>query len=99
MSEGLTNPFQEALDQWEGGLKVTGGELAPIKSLCYLIDHLWTGTKWRYRTKEEIPGEFTLTDRYSVCHAIDRLEPSLGKETVGVSITPDANQKKHKERL
>ena len=78
--EDLIHLFQEALDQWAGGLTVTGGELAPIKSGCYLVDHVWTGTKWRYRTKEEMPGEFTLTDRHGVRHAIDCLEPSVGKK-------------------
>ena len=40
-----------------------------------------------------MPGEFTLTDRYGICHAIDCLEPSFGKETLGVPIAPDGNQK------
>ena len=93
MGEDLINPFQEALDRWAGGLTVTGGQLAPIESWYYLIDHVWTGTKWRYRTKEEIPRKFTLTDKYSVRHAIDCLEPSFGKETLGVPIAPDDNQK------
>ena len=91
--EDLINPFQEALDRWAGGLTVTGGELAPIKSWCYLIDHVWTGTKWRYRTKAEMPGEFTLTDRNGIRHAFDRLEPSFAKETLGILIAPDGNQK------
>ena len=50
--EDLINRFQEALDQWAVGLTVTGGELAPIQSWCYLVDHVWTGREWRYRTKE-----------------------------------------------
>ena len=73
--EDFINPFQEALDRWARGLIVTGGELAPIKSCCYLIDYLWIGTKWRYRTKEEMTREFTLIDRHGVYYAIDRLEP------------------------
>ena len=40
-----------------------------------------------------MPGEFTLTDRHGVCHAIDCLEPSVGKETLGVPIALDGNQK------
>ena len=92
--EDLINPFRETLDRWAGGLTVTGGELVPIKSWCYLIDHVWTGTIWRYRTKEEMQGEFTLTDRYGFCHVIDYLEPCFGKETLGVSIAPDVNQKR-----
>ena len=37
--------------------------------------------------------EFILTDRYSIHHVIDRLEPSVGKETLGVPIALDGNQK------
>ena len=48
--------------------------------------------KWRYRTKDKMPGEFTLTDRYGVCHAIDCLEPSFGNETLGIPIAPDGNK-------
>ena len=40
-----------------------------------------------------MPGEFTLTDRHGVRHAIDRLEPSVGKKTLGIPIAPDGNQK------
>ena len=91
--EDLINPFQEALDRRAGGLTVTDEELAPIKSWCYLIGHVLTGMKWRYRTKEEMSGEFILTDRYGVCHAIYCLEPGFGKETLGVPMAPDGNQK------
>ena len=79
--EDLINQFQEALDRWAEGLTITGGKLAPIQLWCYLVDHVWTGTKWRYRTKEEMPGEFTRTNRHRVCHAIDCLEPSVKKNT------------------
>ena len=54
---------------------------------------MWTGTKWKYKTNKKIPGVFTLTDRYGVCHAIYCLKPSFGKETLGVPIAPDGNQK------
>ena len=40
-----------------------------------------------------MPGEFTLTDRYGICHAFDRLEPIIGKETLGIPIALDGNQK------
>jgi hypothetical protein len=32
--------MQSALDQWEGGLKATGGALVPEKSYWYLIDFI-----------------------------------------------------------
>ena len=40
-----------------------------------------------------MPGEFTLTDRNGICHAFDCLEPSFAKETLGILIAPDGNQK------
>ena len=40
-----------------------------------------------------MPGEFTLTDRNGIRHAFDRLEPSFAKETLGIPIAPDGNQK------
>ena len=76
-----------------GGLTVTGGKLAPIKSWYYLIDHMWTGTKWRHRTKAEMPREFTLTDRKGIQYVFDRLESSFAKETLGILIALDRNQK------
>ena len=40
-----------------------------------------------------MPGEFTLTDRNGIRYAFDRLEPSVAKETLGILIAPDGNQK------
>ena len=40
-----------------------------------------------------MPREFTLTDRHGARHEIDRLEPSVGKNTLGILIAPDGNQK------
>ena len=42
-SEDLIQPFKEALNRWAVGLTVIDGELAPNKSWCYLIYHVWTG--------------------------------------------------------
>ena len=39
-----------------------------------------------------MPGEFTLIDRYGVCHAIDQLEPSVRNETFGGFVALDGNQ-------
>ena len=61
--ESIAPLFQAALDRWAGGLTVIGDELAPQKSWCCLIDFVWTGTKWRYRSIAEMPAEFTLTDK------------------------------------
>ena len=54
--------MQSALDHWEGGLKATGGALVPEKSYWYLIDFIWTGEKWRYATKTDMPGDISINN-------------------------------------
>jgi hypothetical protein len=56
--DSVRQEMQQAIDHWEGGLKATGGALVPEKSNWYLIDFVWKGEKWRYATKEDIPGKF-----------------------------------------
>ena len=43
--------MQDAIDHWEGGIRVTGGALVPVKSHWYLVDFKWyrDGT-WGYST-------------------------------------------------
>ena len=40
-----------------------------------------------------MPVEFVLTNRHGVCHVIDRLEPSVGTEALGVTIALDGSKK------
>jgi hypothetical protein len=51
--------MQEVLDRWGGTLRATGGALIPKKSYWYAIDFLWDGNSWKYRNKEEMPGDHT----------------------------------------
>ena len=34
----------------------------PEKSYWYLLDFQWTGNRWRYRSKETMPGEASVVD-------------------------------------
>ena len=97
--ESIAPLFQSALDRWAGGLTVTGGELAPEKLWCYLVDFIWTGTKWRYRSIAEMPAEFTLTDKDGNRHPLVRLEVSEGRKSLGVYIAVDRNEKAQKKYL
>ena len=54
--------LQDVVDHWEGGVRATGGALVPTKSWWYLIDFVWEDNKWRYSSKEDIPGDITIRD-------------------------------------
>ena len=73
--------FQDALDRWAGGLTVTDGKLAPQKLWCYLIDFVWTGTKWKYRLITEMPAEFMLTDKDGNRHQLVHLGVLEGRKS------------------
>jgi hypothetical protein len=88
----LAADFQEALDRWSGGLRATGGALAPTKSFCYLLDFHWSGSSWDYVSVEDLPGEFTLTDSAGARHPLQRYEPSHAEKTLGVFISMDGNE-------
>ena len=92
-STGQNISLQEALDQWAGALPVTGGELIPQKSWCYLVDFIWTGTKWKYRSITEMPAEFTLTERNRDRHILVRLKVLKGRKHLGVYITINSNER------
>lgn len=64
--EEIARSFQETLDPWIYGLSVTGGELAPPKSLCYLLDFLWTGSKRKYSPIIDMSPVFTLINKMAI---------------------------------
>ena len=84
--------MQDAIDRWEGGLKTTGGAIAPEKSWVYPIDFSFAedGT-WYYRSPEDIGWDFTVKDHNDVRQPLPQLAASEGKETLGVFLAPDGN--------
>ena len=97
--EELQQPFQEALDAWAHLISVTGGELCPKKSWCYIIDFHWTGKNWEYRKKDDIQGDYYLLNKNKQKEALKRLEVSEASETLGVHIAPDGNDRIQREKL
>ena len=85
--------MQRSLDHWEGGLRVSGGALSPAKSFWYLLDYRWTGTTWRHRTIDEMPGDITLKGDDRVPVPLTRRNPDHSEKTLGVHFAPDGNQK------
>ena len=97
--EEIIQSFQEALDRWAGALKATGGELAPLKSCFALIDFRWTGKDWKYRNTNNMPGGCTLDDKYNNKIHLQRIEVTEAVETLGVFLSIDGLQTKHKTIL
>jgi hypothetical protein len=92
LTEEVMEQMQEAIDRWEGGLKTTGGAIAPEKSWVYPIDFDFTpdGT-WYYRSPEEIDFAFTVRDHDDIRQPLPQFDASTGKETLGVILAPDGN--------
>jgi hypothetical protein len=89
--ESVLKKMKIAVDRWEGGLRATGGTLVPAKSHWYLIDFHWNGRDWAYRTKAEMPGEIRSRDTNGNQVTLDRHEPQVATETLGVWQAMDGN--------
>jgi hypothetical protein len=92
--EEILRQMQDVIDHWEGGLRATGGAIVPKKSYWYLIDWIWQGGHWRYATQEDIPGELTIRDTCGTKRVVlKRYDPDIAKETLGVFLAMDGNNK------
>jgi hypothetical protein len=89
--EEVVPQMQRSVDRWEGGLRATGGALVPAKSHWYLIDFVWTGKLWRYRTCDEMPGALSILDTTGQRVTLERHDPSEATETLGVWQAMDGN--------
>ncbi len=102
-AEEVTDEMQNALDHWEGGIRATGGALVPEKSYWYLIQQEWKKVNrkwgWFYCSIDEAPGELTLRDHLGQHQPLERLNPNIAKETLGVWTTIDGNMEQNKLHL
>ena len=90
-ADDVTNQLQEALIDWEGGIRATGGALVPDKTHWFLISFLWKEGKWTYASSAEAPGEIAVKDSTGTQRTLRRLEPSAAERTLGVRLAPDGN--------
>jgi len=90
--EDVVEKMQEALGTWEGCLTASGGALSPSKSFWCLIDYRWTGDKWVYRTKEEMPANIQMHDEQGSLQTLQRHEPTQPEKTLGMLTTPETEQ-------
>lgn len=63
-----------SIDAWEGGLRATGGALAPEKTFWYLVDYKWTPSgECLYKRYDECPANLTVRDSDHTIHTLQRL--------------------------
>ena len=98
--ETVAQEMQQAIDHWEGGLKATGGALVPEKSYWYLNDFVWTGDRWRYATKEDIPGDIFINNvDDSGREVLHCYKATVANKTLGVFLAMDGNNKEETRYL
>ena len=82
--------MQEAINLWEGGMKITGGAIVPQKSFVYPIAFEFDSMgQWKYCSKEDIDFNFTVKDHRDNPCPLTTLSPSEGRCTLGVVLAPD----------
>jgi hypothetical protein len=92
--------MQEVVDHWEGGLRATGGAIVPSKSYWYLLDYKWTGHKWKYRKKADMSGKIDIRSINGQSQVpLQRFEPDHAKETLGVFLAMNGNNKEEIKKL
>jgi hypothetical protein len=98
--EDLVVEMQQVVDTWEGGLRASGGALVPAKSYWFLIHFIFDRNRWRYARLQETPGELTIRDINGSSRVeLERLEVHEARETLGVFIAMDGNQKAETQKL
>jgi hypothetical protein len=82
----LIPEMQEAVDNWEGGLRASGGALVPSKSHWYLVDFKWMNDSWRYCSIEDNPGELSMLDHTATRATFDWVKVSEARKFLGMMI-------------
>jgi hypothetical protein len=90
-SGAVAHEMQQALRQWEGALRASGGALEPRKSHWYLIDFEAKHGVWRYRSLAQTQTEVEIRDPHGVLTALEQVDPSEARRTLGVFLAPDGS--------
>ena len=99
LASSVLAEMQEGLNMWEGGIRATGGAIVPEKSHWYLVDFKWRNGKWSYALVDESPGILRVKDSSGTEQILERLALSDARQTLGVRLAPDGNNKAEVEHL
>jgi hypothetical protein len=96
----LVDKMQDVVDTWEGSLRASGGTLIPTKSYWFLIQFVFECSRWRYARLEECPGSLSIRDIDGFNRVeLERLDIHEARETLGVFIAMDGNQRAQTQAL
>jgi hypothetical protein len=90
--------LQAAMEEWEGGLRATGGALEPSKTFYYLVDFLWDKGKWSYNTTPA-STELQIRNLDGQMQPVEQVPVSEARRTLGVKLAPDGNNDAEFESL
>lgn len=92
--------MQQFIDAWSGGLRATGGALVPSKSWIYPIEFVFDRKgNPSYKDPNDMNLQFTVKDSQNERQPLRTIHPSSAKETLGVYLAPDGNEKGQIEYL
>ena len=87
---------QYALDTWEGILRATGGDIGvedENKAFWYFLDFKFIANDWKYKDTQDLPGELVARNFDDTICPLARLNPSIARETLGIFLAIDGNQR------
>jgi len=87
----IAHSMQEGLDQWEQGLRTSGGTLSAIKSHWTLINFEWKGENWKYSSCAEQPATLQMNDHMGNHLQLQRMESHQAEQMLGVRLVADGN--------
>jgi hypothetical protein len=91
--------LQDALTQWEGSLRATGGALEPLKSHWYLIDFEVHNGTWRYASLSDSGPSVSIRDRMGELVQLEQVPVVEVRRTLGVFLAPDGNSERQAQVL
>ena len=98
--EQVVSEMQRSLDHWEGGLRATGGAIAPEKTFWYLLNYKWHADgSWSLKSESECPASLQVKDMHGVMQTIQRYPTNHAERTLGIYLAPDGNEKRQEQVL
>ena len=91
--------MQAAIDDWEGGIRATGGAIVPAKSHWYLVSFDWSGSDWTYCSTSDTPYKVSVRNTDGIHIPLPRMDCSKATMTLGVYLAPDGNNVEAVEHL
>ena len=79
--------FQALMTCWNGGVRATGGLIAPEKTRWFLLSFYQDDLDWQYHTKDTLPGNITLPDQNGDLYTVTREEPTSAHTSLGMELT------------